>query len=145
MTTAFASIVGAVVAALQAAPAVAPQVYRVRLRPIQQGASLACVVRPLAAQVDQSAGNPAPSIWATQVAVECYARATPGQTADEAVDALLEAAAARVLTDPQLAAMGSLIPAGVSYDFDADGEQLACAVITFQVQHATAYGSLTSL
>lgn len=144
MTTAFARVVGATVAVLQASPAVAPLVDRARLRTIPQGVATACVVRILGTQVDQSTGAPAPSIWATQIAVECYARVTPGQPADEAVDALLEAAVARLLADPSLGGVvGSLGLQGITYDFDADGEQTACAVITFLVQHATAYGSIT--
>lgn len=144
MTTAFARVVGATVAALEVAPAVAPQVDRTRLRPIPKGVATACVVRILGAQVDQAMGAPAPSVWATQIAVECYARVTSGQTADEAVDALLEAAVARLLADQSLGGVvGSLGLQAITYDFDADGEQTACAVITFLVQHATAYGSIT--
>lgn len=144
MTTAFARVVGAVVAALEANPPVAPQVDRARLRPIPKGVATACVVRPVGAQVDQSIGANAPSIWATQLGVECYARAAPGQPGDEAVDALLEATVGRLLADPSLGGVvGSLGLQAITYDFDADGEQTACAVITFLVQHATAYGSIT--
>lgn len=143
MTTAFASIVGAVVASLQAAPPVTDHVYRVRLRPLSASVSAACVVRPGPARRDGPVGQGTASIWASQFTVECYARAAAGQEPDLAVDSLLEAVHDRLMADPSLGGLvGGIDLAGLDYDFDAEAEQAACVVLTFTVQHATAAGQL---
>lgn len=136
MTSHVSTAVAAIVASLQGAPAVAPQVDRVRLRPIQAGASTAVVVRPQQTEAfDPSAFNGAPQVWQAVIAVECYARATPGQSPDVAVDALTTAVYARLMADPTLGgAINLLQPLGVAYEFDADGEQTACAVFTFSAR-----------
>ena len=46
MTTIVSAATAAIVAALQASPAVAPQVARVRLRPLAANTTTAVVVRP---------------------------------------------------------------------------------------------------
>ena len=74
--------------------------------------------------------------WATPIAVECYAKATPGTAPDVAVDALASAVYARLLADPTLGGVvRSLTPTGLSYDFDADADQTACATFVFTARH----------
>lgn len=145
MTTAFASVVGAVVAALQAAPAVSAQVDRVRVRPVAKASATAIVVRPLGAKPDINVGQGVVGIWATSVTVECYARSAASVSPDVAVDSLLQDAATRLYQNRNLGGLvGDLILTAVAYDFDVDGENTACVTLTYQIQHATAAGSLLS-
>jgi len=145
MTTAFASVVGAMVAALQAAPAVSTHVFRVRLRPVAQEWSSAVSVRPLGAEPDMSVGQGVVGIWATAVAVECYARSGAATSPDVAVDALLQSVTTRLAENRSLGGLvGDLTLSAVAYDFDVDGENTACVTLTYQIRHATAANSLTS-
>ena len=60
------------------------------------------------------------------------------QVFDQAVDSLLAAAFAKVMSDTTLGGLcGDLFPAGVTADFDADGEQTACITLHLEVQHRT--------
>lgn len=143
MTTAFASVVGAVVAALQAAPAVSAQLDRVRLRPVAKESATAVVVRPGGAAHDDSVGQGVVGIWATSVSVECYARAGASTSPDLAVDALLQDVATRLFQNRSLGGLvGDLTLTTVVYDFDVDGENTACVTLTYQIRHATAANSL---
>lgn len=143
MTTAFASVVGAVVAALQAAPAVSAQVDRVRLRPVAKESPTAVAVRPRGAKADGSVGQGVVGIWATAVTVECYARSNASTSPDVAVDALLQDVATRLFQNSSLGGLvGGLDLAAVDYDFDVDGENTACVMLTYQIRHATAANSL---
>ena len=143
MTTIVSAAVGAIVAALQQVPAVAPNIGRVRLRPWSAEQSSAVAVRPLSAGRGESQiGFAGPDVWAVRIGVECYAKAAPGTAPDVAVDALTQAVYARLMADPTLAGVvrGGLDPVSLSYDFDADAEQTACAVFTFT---AHMVGSIT--
>lgn len=133
MTSIVNAAVSAIVAALQSGTPVAPQVARVRLRPIAQAATLAVVVRPLQAQVTQAALTTGyPVSWTTHIAVECYARSGASTTPDVAVDALIESVYTRLMADPTLGgAVIGLQPQDISFDFDADGEDAACATLVF--------------
>jgi hypothetical protein len=136
MTTLLSAATGAIVAALTQAPAVAPQVARVRLRPLAANTTTAVVVRPLGAEApeaDMSYGHPI--VWFCQIAVECYAKATTATAPDVAVDALVAATYARLMADTTLAGAVCLItPRDVAYDFDVDGEATACATFVFNVR-----------
>lgn len=131
-----ATAVGAIVSALQTAPAVAPVVDRVRLRPVAAGISTAIVVRPIGAEVVQHAMSGQALTWAATIAVECYARTRTGAAAaaDAAVDPVLTAAYARIMADPHLGGAAlAIVPGTLAYDFDADGEQLACVALQLQL------------
>jgi hypothetical protein len=131
-----ATAVAAIVSSLQAAPPVAPQLYRVRRRRLKDDTTTAVVVCPLQTEVlepPQFSGQPI--AWQAVVAVECYAKAAPGQSPDVAVDDLTTAVYARLMADPTLAGACNLLqPLGLAYDFDADGDQTACATFTFSVR-----------
>lgn len=143
--TVFAQLVGATCAALQAAPAVSAQVHRARMRVLPQQWTTAVVVRPARAALEEAVGQGVASIWATQLVVDCYARAPAAQAGDLAVDALLGAVVARLLADRSLGGLvGDLGLLGIEYDFDVDGETTACATLTFQVRHASSAASITS-
>lgn len=135
--------VTAVVGALQAGPAVCPLVERVRLRPQAAATASAVVVRPRQAEVqDVEMPTGYPYVWNVVLDVECYARATTGTAPDVAVDALSAAVYARLMADPTLGnAVLLLQPQGVAYDFDADGQQAACATFTFIARMRAAPGS----
>lgn len=139
MSTLIHDATSAVIAALQATPAVADQVQRARLRPLAAGQSTMVVVRPVQADVlDDELAGPVVS-WDVLIAVECYARASASTAPDTAVDAVLEAVHARLASDPTLGgAVIALQPKKVSFDIDADGEQTVCAVSLFNARQRTA-------
>ena len=136
MTTRTAQIVGALVAALQASPAVSANVFRARTRPIAADASTAVVVRVQSSTINPGVITGAPMDFDTQVAIECYVRSRTGTDPDVAADALLSAAYNRVLLDTTLGGLaGNVLPTGLTYDFDADGEQTTCVTLALQITH----------
>lgn len=142
--TAFAQVLGAMQAALRAADPVSPNVFRARARVVPQQMATAIVVRPAQAERDASVGQGAMVLWLTAVAMDCYARGSASAPVDTAVDALMGAAVQRLMQDPSLGGLvGSIDPQAVTWDFDVDGEQTACATVTFYVRHATAAASLS--
>ena len=136
MTTLVSAATGAICAALQASPAVATQVARVRMRPLAANTATAVVVRPAGAQAGAQQINGMPIQWACQIAVECYAKATTATPPDVAVDALVAATYARLMADEATlaGAVGLITPAEITYDFDVDGEATACATLLFTVR-----------
>ena len=136
--TVFAQVVGAIVARLQAHPPVSAHVFRARMRAFPASALTGLCVRIGRVDIQQGVGQGVPRIAATGIALECYARASASDSIDEALDGLLQSAATRLLADPSLGGLvGDINPTGIAYDFDADGEATACAVISFDVVHAT--------
>ena len=133
MTTLIATVTTAVMAALQAAPAIAPQIARVRLRPLAGNTTTACVVRPLQAEVNvRDMGGPVQ--WTCRLAVECYAKTTAQIAPDLSVDALVKSAYDRLMADPRLGGVVvNVDPEGITYDFDADGDQTACATLVLSI------------
>lgn len=129
--------VTAIMAALQSAPAVAAQVGRVRLRPLAQSATQAVVVRPLHTQVTEAGLMPGmPISWTSTIAVECYARSGATLAPDVAVDPLIAAVYARLMTDPTLGGVVlGIQPQEISYDFDADIDQTTCVTLSFSTRH----------
>lgn len=136
MTTLIATVTTAVVASLTSGTPVCAQIARVRLRPVAQASAQAIVVRPAGADVLEQALSPGyPVSWVVTLAVECYQRAAPGVAPDVAVDALLEAAYARLMADPTLGGvLLALQPQSVALDFDVDAEQTACATLVFNAR-----------
>lgn len=133
MTTLVSTAVAAVIAALNAGTPVSTQIARVRLRPMAQAQAQAVVVRPLQSEVAETSLYPnLPVSWTSAISVECYARTSAATTPDLAVDSLVEAVYARLMADPTLGgAVLSLQPQSMSWDFDADGDQTACATLVF--------------
>lgn len=124
------TVVTAAMAALQGA---APVVGRVRLRPLSSTTLTAVVVRPVSSEVfDAPDLTGYPYAWNTLIAVECYARSTSIQAPDASVDALLADVYSRLMTDLTLGgSVITLVPQGLTYDFDVDGEQTVCVTFTF--------------
>lgn len=146
MTTVVGQVVGAVVAALQAAPAVSANVARVRLRPWSEATASAVAVRPLDATREEAAmyGFGGPESWRVRVAVECYARTT-STTPDAAIDALVGAVYGRLMADPTLGGQitAGLEPLQLAYDFDAEAEKFAAATLVFSARIRTAGTTLS--
>ena len=135
MTTPVATITAAVVAALQTAPAVAPQVARVRLRPFTDATTTAVAVRPLGAtRNDEVLDDQGVDSWLIRFSVECYARSATGTSPDVPLDTLLQAVLNRLMAAPTLggAAPNGITPVSVNFDFDADGDQFGAAVLQFE-------------
>lgn len=124
------TVVTAAMAALQGA---APVVGRVRLRPLSSTTLTAVVVRPVSSEVfDAPELTGYPYAWNTLIAVECYARSTSIQAPDASVDTLLADVYSRLMTDLTLGgSVITLVPQGLTYDFDVDGEQTVCVTFTF--------------
>ena len=139
MTSMVNTVVTAMVAALESGTPVAPNIFRVRLRPLAEDTAQAVVVRPEQAEVAQASDfTGMPLTWTTAISVECYGRSMALTTPDVALDPLIEAVFARVMTDPTLGGLVlSMTPKGIAFDFDSDGEQTACANIVFTVRHRT--------
>lgn len=136
MSSILATAVTAMVAALSAGTPVAPTIGRVRLRPIQEGVDLAVNVKPLDAEPGDSAITPGlPIWWVGRIAVECYARAAAGEAPDVAVDQLVTDVYERLCADLTLGgAINLLQPMGISYEYDAAGDQSVCATQIFAVR-----------
>lgn len=124
------TVVTAAMAALQGA---APVVGRVRLRPLSSTTLTAVVVRPVSSEVfDAPELTGYPYAWNTLIAVECYARSASIQAPDASVDALLADVYSRLMTDLTLGgSVITLVPQGLTYDFDVDGDQTVCVTFTF--------------
>ena len=145
MTTFVSQAVAAIVAALNAGTPVAPQVARVRLRPLAATATTAVVVRPLNSEVSEMALIPGhPVSWATSISVECYARSSAATAPDAAVDSLVEAVYARLMADTTLGGVVVAVqPQSISWDFDVDGEQTTCATLVFTTRHRSPGATLS--
>ena len=139
MASVFSSIAGAMVASLQASPAVSAQVHRARMRPAAAEWTTMVVVRLIDVALEPFAVRGAPFNADTTLAVECYARGSAGQSPDLAVDALMTAVYARLAADASLGGLvGELLPTGISFDFDSDGEPTACATLNYTARHRAA-------
>lgn len=144
MSTVFANIIGAVVTALTNAPAVSPQIWRARSRPMASQHSTAVVVRVQDSTPERNALKGAPFDLQTRIAVECYARTSSNSTsADLAGDTLLAAVYARLMADTTLGGLvADLQLEQLSYDFDADAEQTVCITLILLVSHRVASASI---
>jgi hypothetical protein len=139
MPTKMAQAVGAVVAALSLPTPVSSQIHRSRVRPLAAEWTTAVVVTPRLTELDRFAIRGAPINLETQIEVACYARAAPGQSPDVGIDALLSVVYGRIVADPTLGAtVLDAAPTSISFDFDAEADQVAGATITLFVQHQAA-------
>lgn len=141
-STAFARAVKAVRQRLLAA-AVSPHVFTNRARVVPKDMATAVVVRASQAEGQTPAGAYSSNQWQLILAVECYARARAGVELEDALDELLLATTDAIAADRNLGGVvADIVPAGVQWEFDVDGEKTACATVTFIVQQFTAAASL---
>lgn len=137
MITSFSGIVGAVVELLRSAPAVSPNIYRARDRPIPKQNETAVNVQWDGAMPNAAGLKNTPVDWQTRVSIECYARSTE-IGGDEAVDPLLLAVYARMASAPTLG--GTVFDTGVpalEVECGADGEKTGWVRMTYIVRHRT--------
>lgn len=146
MSTVFAATQAALLAALQAAPALAGgNISANRQRPIPDGQSVAIVLR-----LDQAAGEEAGIgsrmfDWQTTYAIECCARAATGTDPATAIDQLLADTWQRLasLSSADLGADISLNPQ-IDWQYDDTATPVVCAVLRLTARHnRTQHNSLT--
>ena len=141
------SIQQAIVAALNAAPALAGgNVKANTVRPVATAASSAVVVRMLQSRAATPQMISGPYDWATVYQVECLARAANG-AADPAaaVDALLSAVWERLAT-VNMASLGALdvrMAPQLDWQYDDGDVPTVSAAISLQVLHRTTSTNLS--
>lgn len=139
MSSLIATATSAFISTLTGAAGV-PTVSRIKLRPLSATTTSAVVVRPVQTEVAEASLAPGhPIQWQTTIAVECYARATLGTAPDNAVDAVISAVYAALMTDPTLGnQVVRIAPQTLVYEFDADADNTVAAIFQFSVrQRAT--------
>lgn len=142
MSTAFAQIVGAVIAALKASPAVCPLVDRARSTVVPEQAEKAVSVQWEGAQPDLATIFGAPIDWQSRLTIECFARSVT-ESGDLAVDPLLEAVTTRLARDPTLGGLvGDLRIAGLEAENTAEGKKTGWVRLTYIADHRTYNGIL---
>lgn len=145
-TIAQSAIVAKVIELLAAAPALADvRIQRNRLRALPEGVNRAIVVRK---STSDPSGVPllgAPTDWTTQVRVECYARGTPGQAADEAGDELLLLAHAVMAANPDLGGLAmAMDPPRLGWDEADLDSPLGVSIAQYPVLHRTVSNTLAA-
>ena len=132
--TAFAAIVSAVIASLEAAPAMCDKIYRARPEEVPEQVDRAVNVQWDTAVPSRGAINEAPIDWTTRMSVECFAKGV-GDSGDLLVDPLLAAAYGRI---------AELVIDGVDFELigleaenSANGKKTGWVRMTYNVQHRT--------
>lgn len=141
------SIQQAIVAALNAAPALAGgNVKANTVRPVASAASSAIVVRLMQSRAATPQMISGPYDWATVYQVECLARSSTG-TSDPAaaVDTLLSAAWERLATVnlSSLGAMDVRMAPQLDWQYDDGETPTVSAAISLQVMHRTTSSNLS--
>lgn len=148
MSSIFLTTQAALIAALQANPALAGgHISGNRQRPIPEGQTAAIVLR-----LDQATGQEAGIgstmyDWSAAYSVECYTRAATGADPTVAVDQLLMDTWARLatLSSATLGADISLSPQ-IDWQYDDSATPLVCAVLRLTARHnRTQQNSLSPL
>lgn len=135
----------AVVALLQAAPAVAETVQEARdTAGGFTGASVVNVSVPLSDPDAASLSN-SPVAWVSQVQIDVEARATAGVTARATVSPIVAAIYARLMGDATLAAAGYYIEGAPTVAIDAieTEDRIGGARLTWRILHRSAWADLT--
>jgi hypothetical protein len=144
MRSAFANVVSAVIASLQAQPPVCKNIYRARAMAVPDQDDVAISV-----QWEQSvpAGgtiNGAPIDWTTRLTVECYARGTSDESGDLAVDPLLKAVFERLAANSTLdGVVTDLQVIGVEAENTTDGKKNGWVRLTYTADHRTSNFTLS--
>jgi hypothetical protein len=138
--TAFATLTAAVRTALLQAPALGDgNVWRGRLRPIPAEHSHAIVIRLSTAPGQRSGIALGPTDWNTVIEVDCYARCTPAQDPEAAVDTLLGDVYARLAANASISGgvMDIMAEPQIDWTFAEADNTLACATLQLRVNHRT--------
>jgi hypothetical protein len=132
-------MLGAALAALQAAPAVCDTIYRSRPNglPVPESVDQAINVQWDHATALPRAIAGAPIDWTTRLTVECYARSVR-DSGDLAVDPLLAAVYERLAADSTLGGIvEDLNIVGIEAENTAEGKKTGWVRMTYLVQHQT--------
>lgn len=142
MSTSFAQIVGAMIAVLQAAPAVCPVIDRARSTVVPEQADKAVSIQWEGAQPERETISGAPIDWQSRITVEVFARSVQ-QSGDLAVDPLLGAVADRLAQDTTLGGLvGDLRIAGLEAENTAEGKKTGWVRLTYIADHRTTNSTL---
>jgi hypothetical protein len=140
--TAFAQIVSAVIAALQAEPAICDRIDRARSTLVPEQAEQAVSVQWDGAMPEKATLAGAPIDWETRITVECLARSVR-DSGDVAVDDLLAAVFERLAQDPTLGGLiGDLRIAGIEAENTVEGKKTGWVRLTYIADHRTENGTL---
>lgn len=148
MTTGHLSIAQQVKSLLEAGTPVAPVIKLGRAVPMKLDADTAVFVRLVRSPgKDITATGKGHMGWQTWIGVECVARASAGQDAHAAVDALLAASFARLAVASAAAGVlnGLTNQCEVNWDVAEAETPIATALIALRVQHLTGPASLAAL
>ena len=142
MRTAFANIVSAVIAALQANPPVCDLIDRARATTVPDQAPRAVSVQWDGAQPQGATIAGAPIDWETRITIECLARSVK-DSGDLAVDDLLADVAARLGQDTTLGGLvADLRIAGLEAENTVETKKTGWVRITYIAEHRTNNGIL---
>lgn len=143
MSTAFSQIVAAVIAQLEAQPAVCKSIHRARTNVFPEQEAEAVSVEWERALAAQGGISGAPIDWSTRITVELYARSVT-ESGDVAIDPLLERVTGRLAADPSLGGIVSdLMLAGVEAENTAEGKKTGWVRLIYSADHRTYNGNLT--
>jgi hypothetical protein len=123
------------------------RVFRGRVRPLKKGMANGIFVRLVSSRAQLAGvGMGAPKDWETLIGVECCARAEPDEPAEDAVDAVLVAAYARLAgyAPAGLAVLDVFTEPAIDWALD-DGEDQVCrASFVVQITHRTQAAALAA-
>lgn len=146
-STAFVDLLAALRAhALLHPPLAGGRVECNRMPALPRERDCAVVLRLLSAAGRRGASRDAPSDWTTELEIELYHRAGPGEDPIAAIDPLLEATYGRfaehALALPSV--MSVMLDPAVSWDIEEADRPLVAVVLRLQVQHRTLARTLQS-
>jgi hypothetical protein len=131
---------------LLASPAVAGgNVQRQGGRPLATGKGQMVTLRLVRSRGQQvMLGGPSPIEWQTLVGIGCVARATSGQTPDEAVADLVAAVHARIAGSTALATAGYRVHPEHHLEWEQDEleERIGAVIAIYTVRHLSAANSI---
>lgn len=112
-----------------------------RRRPIKASEAVRIVVRPGPGRASDTTELPTgyPVAWGCLFVVECYVRANPDQSDDEAVAPVVAAVYAALRADPTLGGqVSNAAPLGYDFEDEATEEGLICVSLTFNIRQQSA-------
>jgi len=142
MPTAFAAITTALVDLFEAAPAIAPYVFRARERAVPKSVTTAISVQWDGGVPKMGAIKGAPVDWESRFTVECYARTATGMP-DLAVDPLLLAVYDRIAADTTLGGLVDNVGEPLlEAEYSAEGDRTGWVRMSYVVEHQTENSTL---
>ncbi|MEY2688240.1 MAG: hypothetical protein RL375_2438 [Pseudomonadota bacterium] len=146
MTTAFLQITDAVLASLQAAPALAGgRITRGRATAVSAAAQTAIAVNVARSRAEPLALDGTSLQWETTVVITLFGRAAAGSDAEAAIDPLLVSTWARLqsLTPPAGVVDVALDPT-IAWDVDEADQTVVTAALALRITHITTGSALSA-